>query len=269
MRTHSEVKMITKTELDKLVDKYETIDFIKDDPVQFPHLYKSRKDIEIAGFIASLFAYGNRKLFIAKLKDFFEYAQNEPTNFIKNGDFSIIKKNKFNYRFSKPLEIIELLKILSELYNTSDGLMELFEYGYKNNRLFDTVVDYFYARADKRLGQGFYHLLPDPKKGGAMKRMNMYLRWMVRKSSVDLGIWDFMPKSELLIPLDVHVARLSRDMNLLERKSNDMKAVIELTNNLKKFDSSDPVKYDFAIFGKGFEEAHSLEQKSKQQESLV
>ena len=243
--------MITKTELDELVGKYETVDFIKDDPVQFPHFYKDRHDIELAGFIASLFAYGNRKLFIAKLKDFFNYTRNEPYNFIKNGDFSIIYEKDFNYRFSKPFEIVEMLKILSDLYNTSDGLMELFAYGYQNNNMFKTVTDYFYSRVNKKAGQGFYHLLPNPEKGGAMKRMNMFLRWMVRKSVVDFGIWNFIPKSELLIPLDVHIARLSREMGLLTRKSNDMKAVVELTDNLKKYDPQDPVKYDFAIFGKG------------------
>lgn len=242
---------VTKSLLDGLVEKYETVDFIKDDPVQFPHLYTARKDIELAGFISSLFAYGSRKQFISKLKLFFEYSQSEPLNFIKNGDFSIIYDKDFNYRFSKPFEIVELLKILSELYNTSDGLMELFAYGYGQNNMFKTVVDYFYSRVDKRAGQGFYHLLPNPQKGGAMKRMNMFLRWMVRKSDVDLGVWDFMPKSELLIPLDVHVARLSRKMRLLERKSNDMKSVVELTDNLKHFDKDDPVKYDFAIFGLG------------------
>ena len=104
--------MITKTELDNLAEKYETVDFIKDDPVQFPHLYKDKQDIELAGFIASVFAYGNRKLFIAKLKDFFDYTNGEPANYIKNGDFSIITKTNFNYRFSKADDILEILKIL-------------------------------------------------------------------------------------------------------------------------------------------------------------
>lgn len=248
---------ITKTELDVLVKKYETADFIDSDPVRFPHLYKNRQDIEIAGFISSLFAYGNRKLFIAKLKEFFDFTQNEPTAFIKNGDFSILFEKDFNYRFSKPFEIVELMKILSDLYNTSDGLMELFEYGYRQGNMFESVIDYFYSKVDKRAGQGFYHLLPDPRKGGAMKRLNMFMRWMIRKSEVDLGCWSFMPPSELLMPLDVHVARLSREMLLLNRKSNDMKAVVELTENLKQFDSADPVKYDFAIFGRGVEEAYS------------
>ena len=253
-------EMITKSELDNLVLKYETKDFIKDDPVQFPHLFNNKQDIELAGFIASLFAYGSRKQFIEKLKEFFSYTQNEPVNFVKNGDFSLIEKYNFNYRFSKPNDVIEWLKILSKLYNSSGGLSELFSYGYEKEHSMDimyrVVSDYFYSNVKEGMGQGFYHLLPDPRKGGAMKRMNMFLRWMVRKSDVDLGIWDFIPKSELRIPLDVHVARLSREMLLLERKSNDMRAVVELTNKLKEFDPDDPVKYDFAIFGKGIEDTY-------------
>ncbi len=252
---------ISKLQLDKLVEKYEIPDFINDDPIQFPHRFKTVQDIELAGFISSLFAYGNRKQFILKLNELFNYTDGEPANFVKNGDFSLIKSNNFNYRFSKPDDIVEWLKILSKLYNTSAGLKELFEYGYNQkyslDNMYRTVSDYFYSNVRDGMGQGFYHLLPDPRKNGAMKRMNMFLRWMVRKSSVDLGIWKFIPKSELRIPLDVHVARLSREMLLLERKSNDMKAVIELTQNLKRFDSEDPVKYDFAIFGKGIEEAHN------------
>ena len=94
-------------------------------------------------------------------------------------------------------------------------------------------------------------MIPNPQNGGAMKRMNMFLRWMVRKGPVDLGIWEFMQPKDLLIPLDVHVARISREMGLLNRKSNDFKAVIELTNNLRKISPEDPIKYDFAMFAFG------------------
>ena len=251
---------ITKNELDKLVEKYETTDFIKDDPVQFIHKYKNKYDIELAGFISAAFAYGNRKIFIKKLNELFNYSNNDLTNYIKNGDFKEILTNNFNYRFSDCNEIAEFLKILSKLYNTSNGLSELYKYGWEKENniytMFQVVVDYFYANASEKLLQNFSPLIPNPKKNGAMKRMNMYMRWMVRKSCVDIGLWDFVPKSELLIPLDVHVARLSREMQLLTRKSNDKKAVVELTNNLKIFDSNDPVKYDFAIFGKGIEETH-------------
>ncbi len=241
--------MITKCELDKLVEKYENEDFIKDDPVKFVHKFDNKKDIEIAGFIASLLAYGSRKQFIGKLDELFVIAQNEPLNFIQNFEAGMI--GNFNYRFGKPNDFISIFSILKQLYNNSDGLEELFEYGYRQGNIFKTVVDYFYSRADKTVGQGFYHMIPNPDNGGAMKRMCMYLRWMVRKSVVDVGIWEFMNPSELYIPLDVHVGRISRQMGLLTRNANDFKAVVELTKNLRKLCPQDPIKYDFAMFGYG------------------
>ena len=239
--------MITKTELDKLVEKYETIDFIKDDPIQFCHRYSKKEEIELAGFIASLFAYGNRKIFIKKLDEIFAKAEGDLVGFVKNGDFASLKG--VEYRFSKENDIIPIFEILSKLYNESKGLEELFAFS-SENRL-QTVVDYFYSQAPKIFTSGFYHMIPNPNNGGAMKRMNMFLRWMVRKGPVDLGIWTFMQPKDLLIPLDVHVARVSREMGLLNRKSNDFKAVMELTNQLKSICPDDPVKYDFAMFGFG------------------
>jgi len=241
--------MITKNELDKLVETYENEDFIKSDPVQFIHKFCEKKDIELAGFIASLLAYGSREQFIKKLNQLFDIAQNEPLNFVQNFDKKLI--GDFNYRFGKPNDFIAIFEILKELYNTSDGLEELFEHGYKQNKIFETVVDYFYARAGNDAGHGFYHMIPNPHNGGAMKRMCMFLRWMIRKGPVDRGIWSFMPASDLYIPLDVHVGRMARKTGLLTRKANDFKAVIELTNNLKEMCPEDPVKYDFALFGYG------------------
>lgn len=243
--------MITKTDIDKLADEYEVSSFITDDPVQFPHKYnKSKEEIEIAGFVASLLAYGNRKVFIRKLDELFiDIAQNEPHNFILNFEPKIL--NDFNYRFGKVNDFSEVFTIMRELYSKDGGLSELFKYGYKSDNMFKTVVDYFYSRVKNEVGQGFYHMIPNPDNGGAMKRMCMYLRWMVRKGPVDLGIWDFMKPSELLIPLDVHVARISREMGLLTRNSNDFKAVLELTGNLRKLNPDDPTKYDFAMFGYG------------------
>ena len=254
--------LITKTELDKLVEKYETVDFIKNDPIQFCHRFSKKEEIELAGFIASLFAYGNRKIFIKKLDEIFAKSEDDLLGFIKNGDFTSLKG--VEYRFSKENDIIPIFKILSKLYNESKGLEELFKYAWiqpvqrqsilERKQLFhQTVVDYFYSNAPKTATQGFYHMIPNPNNGGAMKRMNMYLRWMVRKGPVDLGIWDFIPTSELLIPLDVHVARVSREMGLLTRKSNDFRAVIKLTNQLKIFCPEDPTKYDFAMFAFGVE----------------
>ena len=250
--------MITKQELDNLVLKYETKEFIKDDPIQFPHRGKTKEEIELYGFVASLFAYGNRKMFIAKLNDLFARADNDIANYIKNGDFSNLKG--IEYRFAKEDDIIPIFEILHSLYTESKGLEELFEYGFKSASvsskvlsMLKTAVDYFYSRAPKSAGQGFYHMIPNPDNGGAMKRMNMFLRWMVRKPPVDFGIWNFIKPSELLIPLDVHVARVSRSMGLLTRKSNDFKAVMELMANLKNICPEDPVKYDFAMFAFGVE----------------
>lgn len=255
--------MITKIELDNLVEKYETAEFIKDDPIQFIHRGKSKEESELLGFIASLFAYGNRKVFIKKLDEIFHKADGDIVGFIKNGDFSSLKG--VEYRFSKDNDIIPIFEILNQLYNKSKGLEELFEYGMNiipsQPSLFmervscsiKTVVDYFYARAPKIVGHGFYHMIPNPNNGGAMKRMNMFLRWMIRKGPVDLGIWNFMQPKDLLIPLDVHVARVSREMGLLKRKSNDYKAVLELMQPLREFCPEDPVKYDFAMFAFGVE----------------
>lgn len=241
--------MITQINFDNLVDKYETQDFIKDDPIQFPHKFSSKKDIELAGFIASLLAYGSREQFIKKLNQLFEIANQEPLNFIQNFDSKII--GDFNYRFGKPNDFIAIFEILKELYNTTEGLEELFTYGKQQDKIFETVVDYFYSRAPQNVGQGFYHMIPNPHNGGAMKRMCMYLRWMVRKGPVDLGVWKFITPAELYIPLDVHVGRISRQLGLLNRNANDFKSVIELTNKLKEFCPEDPIKYDFALFGYG------------------
>lgn len=246
--------MITKNEIDSLVEKFENEDFIKDDPVRFPNRFKNKKDIELAGFMSSLVAYGRRDVFTKKLDTLFELANNKPLDFILNFEPKMI--GDFNYRFGKPDDFAQIFLILSELYSKDGGLEELFKYGYENpykGNMFVPVTDYFYSRV-KNPNQGFYFMIPDPKKGGAMKRMCMFLRWMVRKGPVDFGIWDFMPTSDLYIPLDVHVARISREMGLLTRNSNDFKAVIELTENLKKYDPQDPAKYDFAMFGYGVNE---------------
>lgn len=253
--------MITKTELDKLVEKYETVDFIKDDPIQFLHKCgKCKEDIELYGFIASLFAYGNRKVFIKKLEEIFKKADGDISGYVKNGDFSSLKG--IEYRFSKENDIIPIFQMLSKLYNESKGLEELFEAGNslpcydcndKAKNIIKTAVEFFYECAPNCVGRGFYHMIPNPNNGGAMKRMNIFLRWMVRKSPVDLGIWHFIKPKDLLIPLDVHVARVSRSKGLLTRKSNDFKAVIELMSKLREFCPDDPVKYDFAMFAFGVE----------------
>lgn len=247
--------MILKTKLDEYVEKYETKDFIKDDPIQFPHRFKNIEDIEIAGFLASIFAYGKREAFIEKLNILFNIMDNEPFEFVKNFSEKDTIPENYCYRFAKSRDFIEIFRILNTLYTENETLGSLFKYSYQQTGdikgMFQGVVNYFYHKVSKEAGAGFYHLLPNPENGSAVKRLNMLLRWFVRDGEVDLGIWKFVDKSELLIPLDVHVARISKELGLLKRNQNDFKSVIELTDALKKLDAKDPVKYDFALFGYG------------------
>jgi len=234
--------------LDNLAQKYETTDFINDDPIQFPHKYQCKEDIEIAGFLASLFAYGRREIFIEKLNKLFSLIGKSPYEYVLEGNFDL---KGLNYRFFKTEDIEGFLYVLHTLYKNEGGLSCLFKKAYKSGNLMQYVCDYFYSHAPERAGAGFYFGIPNPAKGGAMKRMWMFLRWMVRKSPVDLGIWNFIPMSELKIPLDTHVARISRELGLIKRNANDIKTVNELSAVLAEFSPDDPVKYDFALFGYG------------------
>ena len=237
-----------KKKLDTLVLKYETKEFIKADPIQFPHRYKNKNDIEISAFISALFAFGKRELFIKKLDYLFNLSKS-PMQLIY--DFSKYDLADFIYRFIKSKDLIELLRLLNKLYiQDKSSLEELFD----SVNYFENVTKYFYSNSKCPNSQGFCFMFAKPQNNSAMKRLNMFLRWMIRDGEVDLGIWKTIQKSKLLIPLDTHVARLSRKFSLLKRSSNDFKAVLELTEKLKEFDELDPIKYDFALFGLGIEE---------------
>lgn len=234
--------------LDELVLKYETKDFIKDDPIQFPHNYKEKNDIEISALISALFAFGRREAFIQKLNWLFSLSAS-PNELIL--DFKKYELDNFIYRFIKSCDLIEFLSILNKLYyKDKSSIEELFfeDVGFKK------VTNYFYKNSTCPSSKGFCFLFAKPENNSAMKRLNMFLRWLVRSGEVDLGLWkNNFKKSELIIPLDTHVAQVSRKFNLLKRKQNDFKAALELTSKLKEFDESDPVKYDFALFGLGID----------------
>lgn len=241
-----------KNKLNALVKKYETKDFIKDDPIQFPHRFLTKSDIEISAFIASLFAFGKREMFIKKLDLLFSLAQT-PLELV--ADFKKFNLSDFLYRFIKSCDLIELLSILNKLYVADkSNLEELFCSKSNHFDRFKVVTDYFYGNCRCANSAGFCFMFAKPENNSALKRLNMFLRWMVRPNPVDFNLWKEIKTSELLIPLDTHVARLSREFNLLNRKQNDFKAAIELTNKLKEFDENDPVKYDFALFGLGVNE---------------
>ena len=237
-----------KEMLDKLVRKYETKDFIKNDPIKFPHRYKNKNDIEIAAFISSLFAFGKRELFIKKLEYLFSLFDS-PYELILNYKKTSI--DDFIYRFIKSVDLLELLRLLNKLYVIDKSSLE--ELFYEKKDRFKRVVDYFYSNSNCPDNLGFCFLFAKPENKSALKRINMFLRWMVRDGEVDLGLWKGIKKDELLIPLDTHVARISREFGLLKRKQNDFRAVIELSEKLKEFDKKDPAKYDFALFGLGIE----------------
>lgn len=245
----------TKDYFDKLVEKYETKDFINSDPIQFPHRYNSKKDVEIAAFIASIYAYGKREVFISKLSTIFDIMNNKPYEFVKNFTVECTLLDNCDYRFSRGIDLKQIILTLGELYSNNYSLETLFSDAWNKTKTIDgmlqIVVDYFYVRVTLPVTKGFYHLLPDPKNGSACKRLNMFLRWMVRDGIVDLGLWKFIPQCELIIPLDVHVAKISRQQNLLTRKQNDWKSAKELTKKLSELCPNDPTKYDFAMFGYG------------------
>lgn len=250
-----------KEKLDELVYKYETSDFIKNDPVKFCHIFKEKKDIEIAGFISSTFAFGRRQIFIPKLENLFSIMKFQPYQFLKEVDFEKIDFSSASYRFIKAESILDFLKILKKIYLEYEDLESYFSFeisGFEKEKKFEKI-HFMFKKISKRFysssnDPGLRYMIADASKFGACKRLNMFLRWMVRKSAVDVGIWSFVSKSDLLIPLDTHVGRISRQLKLLERKSNDYFSVLSLTSKLKQFDPYDPVKYDFALFGFGVSE---------------
>jgi uncharacterized protein (TIGR02757 family) len=243
-----------KAFFDKKVAVYNQVSFIKDDPICIPHLFSKKQDIEIAGFFASIFAWGNRTTIIQKSKELMQLMDNAPHAFCTGHKETDLKK---------------LLAFKHRTFNTTDLLyfISFFQEHYKKH---DSLEDAFVLSPDKdpaaRLHQfhNYFFSFPDapprtkkhiatPIKGSTCKRLNMYLRWMVRKDNkgVDFGIWNKIKPSELICPIDLHVARVAKRFQLLDRTKIDWQAGLELTEYLKTLDPKDPVKYDFALFGLG------------------
>lgn len=253
MKTDKQLKPL----LDGLYNKYSS-SYIESDPVYFPHQYKKPEDIEIVGLIASSFAYGKVDLFKPKIAYILELMGNSPSSYIESFDPSAEKRfNSFVYRFNRGPDIIHILSVIQRIVRDSNSIKGFFLKGYSRNdpdienALFSFVkrvleMDCREAFPDGRLSGGFKHLFPIPGKG-ACKRLNMYLRWMVRKDGIDFGIWNEIPPSKLIMPIDTHVARLSKYLGLTERKGIDWRTAREVTEALKHLDPKDPVKYDFAL----------------------
>ena len=249
--------MNLKEFLDIKSEEYNNKSFIENDPIQIPHEFKKKEDIEISGFLTATIAWGNRKSIINSSKKMMELLENDPHNFIINHSDNDLKSLLgFVHRTFNGYDFIQFVKSLKNIYCNHGGLAMVFFNNMKDNLLHNSIHQlkniFFEIEHLKRTRKH----VSDPFKGSAAKRINMFLRWMVRKDDkgVDFGIWNSINQKNLSCPLDVHSGNIARKLGILKRKQNDHQAVLELDNSLRKFDESDPVKYDFALFGIGVNE---------------
>lgn len=242
--------------LDEKYWQYNRPAFIEDDPISIPHQYQSLQDIEIAGFWAAVLAWGQRKTIINKCKELFLLMDNAPSDFVVNHQESDLKAFlHFKHRTFNATDTLYFLKFFQTFYQKHSSLEEAFmtsdhdmEKGLVNfHNLFFSLEDYP-ERTRKHIAT--------PERKSACKRINMFLRWMVRKDSqgVDFGVWRNIKPAQLICPCDLHVDRVARKLGLITRKQTDWLTAKELTANLRLLDPEDPVKYDFALFGLGIYE---------------
>ena len=244
--------------LEEKVLQYNNPNFIELDPVQIPHLYSVKEDIEISGFLAATISWGNRTSIIKSAKRMMELLGNSPYDFVMSHNERDLKKIEgFVHRTFNSTDFLTFISALKYLYENHNGLEGIFT-DFKTSESLQPAIH--------QLKKEFFsipHLprtrkhLSDPLTGSAAKRINMFLRWMIRKDNagVDLGIWKEISPSVLSCPLDVHSGNVARSLGILQRKQNDAKAVKELDEVLRKLDHLDPVKYDFALFGLGIFES--------------
>ena len=249
--------MKLKELLDIKHEEYNNIAFIENDPIQIPHKFKKKEDIEISGFLTATIAWGNRKSIINSSKRMMELLENDPYNFIINhSDKDLKSLLGFVHRTFNGYDFIQFVKSLKNIYCNHGGLEMVFFNNMKDNSLHNSIHQLKKIFFEKEHLKRTRKHVSDPFKGSAAKRINMFLRWMVRKDDkgVDFGIWNSINQKNLSCPLDVHSGNIARKLGILNRKQNDHKAVLELDNSLRKYDESDPVKYDFALFGIGVNE---------------
>lgn len=247
--------------LNKKVDEFNQPFFIENDPVCIPHLFSKKQDIEISGFFAAIFAWGNRATIIQKTKELMQRMEMSPYEFCKNYDEKDVKRLKgFKHRTFNEDDLFYFVEFFHRHYQMSETLETAFVNNEKDASTPGGGLVGAALIGFKKYFFSFEHLkrtekhISSPLQKSTCKRLNMFLRWMVRhdKAGVDLGIWSKkISPSQLICPIDVHVARVARKFGLLQRKQTDWQAAVELTENLKKLDANDPVRYDFALFGMG------------------
>jgi uncharacterized protein (TIGR02757 family) len=243
--------------LDRKVIEYNKPSFIKNDPISVPHFFSKKQDIEIAGFFASIFAWGNRTTIINKSKELMQLMENAPHDFISTHQEKDLQRLlQFKHRTFNVTDLLYFILFLKHHYTRSTSLETAFsKWMDKNDENIENALrgfhDYFFSLQDAPVRTRKHIATPD--RNSTCKRLNMFLRWMVRSDSagVDFGIWKKIKPSQLICPIDVHVARVAKRFGLVKRKQVDWLTALELTEHLKKFDSTDPAKYDFALFGLG------------------
>ncbi len=241
--------------LDELTLQFNTPAFITNDPVSIPHLFSSPSDIEVSAFLIATIAWGRRDLILRSGNRLMELMGNEPYNFIKYAsDSDLNNLSGFVHRTFNGVDAITFIKALRNIYSNKSSMEPLVYEGIKNEGTIMggimSLRNHFFEIPHERRSQRHFS---DVSKGSAGKKINMFLRWMVRDDNkgVDFGLWKTIDPSMLIIPLDIHAGNTARHLGLLTRRQNDWKAASELTERLRSFDKSDPVKYDFALFGAG------------------
>lgn len=243
-----------KNFLDEKVEEFNRPNFIETDPIQVPKQFSEKENIEIAGFLTATISWGNRPAIIKNALRLMAMLGNQPYSFILNAsEDEISTLQHFVHRTFNGSDCIYFIHSLRNIYTNHGGLQAVFETGFKRDGTVKSALAHFYRVFFELDGERTRKHISNVEKGAAAKRLNMYLRWMVRtdEKGVDFGLWKGIRTSELMLPLDVHTGNVGRKLGLLKRKSSDWKAVVELTESLRKFDTNDPVKYDFALFGLG------------------
>ena len=245
--------------LDQKLLTHKHPDFIKDDPLSIPHMFSLQQDQEIAGFFAAIFAWGNRTTIINKSKELLERMDNVPHAFCLNASSTDLKKLlNFRHRTFNDDDLLYFVEFFRSHYRAHPSLEAAFTAGMQKN---DLTVE----QGLNHFKQYFFHLphlrrtqkhIASPAQGSACKRINMFLRWMVRDDGIDLGLWKTIKPAQLVCPLDLHVSRVAKKFGLIDRPNADWTSALQLTERPREFDPDDPVKYDFALFALGVVEKY-------------
>lgn len=243
--------------LNRKVDEYDQPSFINDDPVCIPHMFSRKQDIEIAGFFAAVFAWGNRTIIINKSRELMQRMDNAPYEFVKGaGEKELQGLLGFKHRTFNDTDLLYFVEFFRHHYAKHNSLEKAFtRWGDTVEEMLTGFHHYFFSLEDVPARTRKH--VATPERGSSCKRLNMFLRWMVRRNSgVDFGIWKNISPAQLICPIDLHVARVAKRFNLLQRKQVDWNAALELTAYLRTLDPEDPVKYDFALFALGVVEKY-------------